>query len=125
MILLDSSVLIELFRKKDKKKTLFYSIYQSYTDLCISSITYYEVGIGNRKSHFDYWKKLSDKLTVMPFDKACSITAISIYTDLKSTNNMIDFADILIGATALTHNIPIATLNIKHFQRIKKLELIE
>jgi len=25
MILLDSSVLIELFRKKDKKKSLFYS----------------------------------------------------------------------------------------------------
>ena len=125
MILLDSSVLIELFRKKDKKKTLFYSISQSYSDLCISSITYYEVGIGNRKSHFDYWKKLSDKLSVIPFDKACSITAISIYTDLKSTNNMIDFADILIGATALTHNIPIATLNIKHFQRIKELELIE
>lgn len=38
---------------------------------------------------------------------------------------MIDFADILIGATALTHNIPIATLNTKHFQRIKKLEVIE
>jgi len=125
MILLDSSVLIELFRKKDKKKTLFYNISQSYSELCISSITYYEVGIGNRKSHFDYWKKLSDKLSVIPFDKACSITAISIYTDLKSTNNMIDFADILIGATALTHNIPIATLNTKHFQRIKKLELIE
>jgi predicted nucleic acid-binding protein len=125
MILLDSSVVIELFRKKDKKKTLFYSISQSYSDLCISSITYYEVGIGNRKSHFNYWKKLSDKLTVIPFDKACSITAISIYTDLKSTNKMIDFADILIGATALTHNIPIATLNTKHFQRINKLELIE
>ncbi len=26
MILLDSSILIELFRKKDKEKTLFYSL---------------------------------------------------------------------------------------------------
>lgn len=55
MILLDSSVLIEVFRKKDKKNTLFYHVAQSYSDLCISSITYYEVGIGNRKSHFEYW----------------------------------------------------------------------
>lgn len=37
---------------------------------------------------------------------------------------MIDLADILIGATALTHDIPLATLNIKHFERIKGLEII-
>jgi predicted nucleic acid-binding protein len=37
---------------------------------------------------------------------------------------MIDLADILIGATALTHDIPLATLNRKHFERIKGLEII-
>jgi tRNA(fMet)-specific endonuclease VapC len=37
---------------------------------------------------------------------------------------MIDLADILIGATALTHDIPLATLNTKHFERIKGLEII-
>jgi len=64
MILLDSSILIELFRKKDKEKTIFYSLSQSYSDLCISSITYYEIGVGNRvdgsaskhlrSAHLDY-----------------------------------------------------------------------
>jgi tRNA(fMet)-specific endonuclease VapC len=38
---------------------------------------------------------------------------------------MIDLADILIGVTALTHNIPIATLNDKHFTRINGLEIIK
>ena len=38
---------------------------------------------------------------------------------------MIDLADILIGATALTYNIPIATLNGKHFNRIKGLEIMK
>jgi predicted nucleic acid-binding protein len=38
---------------------------------------------------------------------------------------MIDLADLLVGSTALTHNIPVATLNKKHFERIKKLTLIE
>ncbi len=38
---------------------------------------------------------------------------------------MIDLADILIGSTALSHNIPIATLNSKHFERIKNLEIIK
>lgn len=54
MILLDSSILIELFRKKDKKKTTFYRLSEEYNELFISSITYYEIGVGNRKSHYDY-----------------------------------------------------------------------
>ena len=123
MILLDTSVLIELFRKKDKKRTLFYTLSQSDTNLCISSITYYEIGIGNRKSHLEYWESLTENLTVIPFDKACSDSAIEIYLDLLRKNKMIDLADLLIGATALTHNIPIATLNIKHFERITGLEI--
>jgi tRNA(fMet)-specific endonuclease VapC len=124
MILLDSSILIELFRKKDKEKTLFYSLARTYKTLCISSITHYEIGIGNRKSHSDYWEKLSENLQILPFDKECSDNAITIYLDLLKANKMIDLADILIGATALTHNIPIATLNDKHFSRINGLEII-
>ena len=40
-------------------------------------------------------------------------------------NKMIDLADILIGATAVTNNIPIATFNVKHFERIKALEILK
>ena len=125
MILLDSSILIELFRKKEKDKTLFYSLSQTYTDLCISSITHYEIGVGNRKSHSDYWNLLSENLRVIPFDKACSNSAVSIYIDLLKANKMIDLADILIGATAVSYKIPIATLNTKHFDRIEGLEIIK
>jgi len=125
MILLDSSILIELFRKKDKEKTLFYSLSQTYTDLCISSITHYEIGVGNRKSHSDYWNLLSENLIVIPFDKACSNSAVTIYIDLLKANKMIDLADILIGATAVSYKIPIATLNTKHFDRIEGLEIIK
>ena len=125
MILLDSSILIELFRKKDKEKTLFYSLAKTYKILCISSITFYEIGIGNRDSHSDYWEKLCENLRILPFDKECSDNAITIYLDLLKANKMIDLADILIGATALTHNMPIATLNDKHFNRIKGLEIIK
>jgi len=63
-------------------------------------------------------------LTVIPFDKYCSSTAIDIYIELKNKNKMIDIADIWIAATAKTHNIKIATLNHKHFSRISGLEII-
>ena len=124
MILLDSSILIELFRKKNKEKTLFYSLSKTYSDFCISSVTNYEIGIGNRKLHSEYWIELSNNLLILPFDKECSDIAVSVYLDLLKVNKIIDLADILIGATALTHNIPIATLNEKHFNRIKGLEII-
>jgi methylmalonyl-CoA mutase cobalamin-binding domain/chain len=90
MILLDSSILIELFRKKDKTQTLFYKLAQNSTDLCISSITHYEIGIGNRKSHNEYWESLCKNLRVIPFDKACSETAVTIYLELLKANKMID-----------------------------------
>ena len=125
MILLDSSILIEMFRKKDKEKTLFYSLSQTSDDLCISSITHYEIGIGNRKAHADYWELLSENLRVISFDKACSNCAVTIYLDLLNANKMIDLADILIGATAVAYNIPIATLNVKHFERIEGLKIIK
>jgi len=123
MIILDSSILIEMFRKKDKEKTLFYELSHTYDELCISSITHYEIGIGNRKSHADYWELLSENLKIIPFDKACSNSAIKIYMELLKANKMIDLADILIGATAMTYRITIATLNIKHFDRIEGLDI--
>ena len=124
-VLLDSSVLIEMFRKKDKEKTLFFNLSLSYRDLCISSITYYEIGIGNRRSHTDYWELLSENLNLIPLDKVCSTSAVKIYLDLLKRNKMIDLADILIGATAIANNIPIATLNVKHFERIDGLEILK
>jgi len=68
---------------------------------------------------------LCENIRVIPFDKACSNSAITIYTELLKANKIIDLADILIGATAVTYAIPIATLNMKHFERIKGLEIIK
>ena len=82
MILLDSSVIIELFRKKDKKKTMFYDLSQSHPDICISAITFYEIGIGNRNAHVEFWSAFTENLSVLPFDKACSLFAVEIYSDL-------------------------------------------
>jgi len=46
------------------------------------------------------------------------------------TSILIDFyrkkvPDILIAGTAMSHNLPLATLNRKHFERIKDLQLVD
>ncbi|MGY6742069.1 MAG: type II toxin-antitoxin system VapC family toxin [Cecembia sp.] len=124
MILLDSSVLIDLFRKKDKTKSYFFNLLSVENDFAISTVTQYEIGIGNKVSTSDFWNELNDRLTILSFDQSCSIEAIEIYATLKRKNKLIDLADLLIGATAKSHNIPLATLNKKHFQRIDGLVLI-
>jgi len=124
MILLDSSVLIDLFRKKDKQKSFFFNLLNREENFAISSITHYEIGIGNKKSNSGYWNDFYGNLTVIPFDESCSETAIEIYLDLKKRNKLIDLADLLIGATSVTHGLTLATLNKKHFERIVSIELI-
>ena len=125
MILLDSSVIIEMFRKKDKQQCFFYQLSQTNEDFAISAITHYEIFCGSDASQDLYWKDFLRIIPVLPFDTGSSKEAVSIYKELKRSNKMIDLADLLIAATAKSHKIPLATINIKHFSRVKGLKLLK
>jgi len=60
----------------------------------------------------------------LPFDTRVAKRAVSIYKQLKQQNKLIDIPDIMIAGTAQQNNMPLATLNRKHFERIKDLEII-
>ena len=51
-------------------------------------------------------------------------TARSVYRQLKRENKMIDISDILIASTAMANDLPLATLNRDHFERIRGLRLV-
>ena len=57
-------------------------------------------------------------------DSNCIQQAVSIHKALKRKNKMIEIPDLLIAATALTHQLPIATINKKHFERVEGLLII-
>lgn len=123
MILLDSSVLIELFRTQDKDKTLFYKLASTENDFAISIITHYEILAGSTDNQDTFWKEFLNTVQIFDFDLQSSEKAVKIYKYLKKVNKMIDLADILIAATAISNDIPIATLNLNHFERIKELKI--
>ncbi|MCF0074640.1 type II toxin-antitoxin system VapC family toxin [Dyadobacter sp. CY261] len=50
--------------------------------------------------------------------------AVAIGIVLKKRGKLIGMADVFIAATAVHHGLPLATLNIKHFERIETLELL-
>ena len=63
-------------------------------------------------------------LEVLDFDREQSKVASNIFRSLKSKNKLIEFRDIFIASCAITSNIPLATLNTKHFKRIDGLILL-
>lgn len=124
MLLLDTTVLIEYFRKQKKEKTFFFQLAGKYSNLAISSITKYEIMVGNSPKQEAFWKALLANLTVIDFgDKEADETAL-ICKDLRKKNKIIGFADMAIGATAKVNDWELATINVKHFNRIEGLKLV-
>ena len=125
MILLDTSVLIEMFRAKDKTATFFYRLSNDNNDFAVSILTHYEIFRGSNSVQDFFWTNFLKNVSVIPFDLISSNEAIGIYKLLKKQNQIIDLADLLIAATAIAHNLCLATLNLKHFCKIPNLHILK
>ena len=62
---------------------------------------------------------------MLPFNQNAAQVAVQINNDLKKKSQQIAIADLFIAATAIENNIPFATLNRKHFDRIDQLQIVE
>jgi len=122
-VLIDTSIFIEYFRKENKQKTLLYRLTKEGYVFITSSVCYFEYMSGSKNREFD--KLLFENVEVLSFDKNQAYIASRIYQDLKKKNNLIEFRDILISSSAIVEEIPLATLNRKHFERIEALSLLE
>ncbi len=125
MICLDTSILIDFFRKTKKENSAFYRISSQYTLFAVSVITEYEIFTGATPDQLLFWEAFFDKVVILLFDSQANIHAVAIYKDLKTKRKLIEIPDMLIAATAISHKLPLATLNKKHFERIKQLSLLE
>ncbi len=124
-MVVDTGIFIEYLRAKIKSKTILQHLPDN-TDLYISSVTLYELYMGatNPQKWVDV-KTLTDDIPVLPFTKTISEKAAIIYQDLRKKNTIIEFRDIFIAATAMTHGLPVLTKNKKHFTRVSGLKLQE
>lgn len=64
-------------------------------------------------------------MIVLSFDAATAKTAVDINNGLKRKRKQIDIADLFIASTAIIYQLPFATLNKKHFDRIDELKMVE
>lgn len=122
-MVIDTSIIIDYIRKRNKEKTLLYNT-RNDIELCISAITVFELKIGAlneiRRLEID---DLINDFKILDFDNLVALKSVEIYKNLKAKNQLIDFRDLFIGGTCLKFNLPLLTINKKHFERIEGLSL--
>ena len=125
IVLVDTSILIDFYRKTDKTNSVWVGLIRAGYDCSISAITKYEIYSGATPSQLGFWNKILLAITIIPFDEETVNTAVDINAKLKRKRKQLDLADLFIAATAVARNLPIATLNRKHFGRVDGLTIIE
>jgi predicted nucleic acid-binding protein len=125
MILIDTSILIDYFRKQNKEKTILYHLFSKEEDLAISVITKYELMFGSNQQQDLFWIALLQKVHIISLDESIIDENVRIKKELKTKNQEIGLADMLIAATAKFHQFKLATLNINHFKRVNQLQILE
>jgi tRNA(fMet)-specific endonuclease VapC len=125
LILLDTSILIDYFRKPNKKKTILVELINKGYTFSISTITKFEIYTGATENQLEFWNTLFKNFKIFSFDEKSADIASKLNTELKKKRKQIDIADLFIASIAIAQKIPIATSNKKHFERIDGITIID
>ncbi len=125
--LLDTNICIYIINKRPE------SVYKKFKkvnleNICISSITDFELRYGVEKSqklekNFQILEEFLGYLNILPFDTSDSIIAAAIRNRLEKKGKMIGPYDILIASQAISRDLVLVTNNEKEFKRIKELKI--
>lgn len=91
--------------------------------MAVSVITQFEVYVGSKSENRAFWNKLFNSINILPLESPIINTALITNETFKKRNKQIEFPDLLIASPAVFHQIPLITLNQKHFNRIDDLVL--
>ncbi len=121
-ILLDTSIIIDFLRRKDKGHSLFYAFAKVNTQFYTSIITHSELYAGksvwtDTQAPKDL-ESIFSGIELLPLQEKVSKKA----GEIKATTGL-DLIDSIIAATAITASLPLLTLNIKDFRKVKELIL--
>ena len=123
-IMIDSTILIDYFRKTDKSKSKLVELSMNYDKIYISTVTEFEVINGASLTQLDFWNNMLKGFAILDFDSKAARQAAIIVQQLKTKRKSIDKPDLFIAATAVSHSLTLDTANKKHFEFIDSLSLL-
>lgn len=124
IICLDTSILIDYFRKKNKETTSFYKLSEFNYSFTVTSITTFEIYRGITPLQKPFWDTLFQQTEIIPFNEQASKIAASLLQRLNLKNNQMALPDLFIAPIVIQKNMKLATLNRKHFEKVVELELL-
>ena len=124
VILVDTSILIDYYRKTDKNNSIWLGLVRSGYEFAISVVTKYEIYSGASINQLEFWDTIMNSIHILPLDEHAINTAVRLNAELKRKRKQIDIADLFIAATSISNNLEMATLNRKHFERIDDLKVL-
>ncbi|OGG03855.1 hypothetical protein A2W14_04920 [Candidatus Gottesmanbacteria bacterium RBG_16_37_8] len=122
-LLLDTSIIIDFLRHKDKEETHLYKL--SEEDLYMSIITHTELYAGKsvweKKTARKELEELFSGIDILPLNQEISILAGQI----KAFHQNLTLLDCLIAATAVYFKLDLVTFNTKDFGVLKEVRLFK
>ena len=113
----DSCVLIEYFRAKDKPATWLARLVRKGWQMNLSGIVLFEVLSGANGKQRGFWKEFLHGAIRLPFDERTVEIAADLFRTLRQKNVRLESSDLFIAATTIANDLPLATLNRKHFEQ--------
>ncbi len=124
--LADTDLLIGYLRENSQAKEF---VTKNSEELALTTLTLFELIEGVFRAKKDQEKlflkvlSLAKKLSILKFDEISSIQAGRISADLYNKGEPIGTVDTLIAGVAISRNLTLVTMNIKHFSKIKDLKI--
>ena len=111
--LLDSDIIIWVLRRQQKTLELVREISRAGVPAC-SPLSVIEILIGARPEEEEETRKLLQAFQLIPVDWAIAARAAE-YIQIYQGKDDPDFADAIIAATAVVHELTLVTYNRKHY----------
>jgi predicted nucleic acid-binding protein len=127
--ILDTNVLSELVKKRPSSAVLerMGSLAReqlSTSSICVTELRY---GAARHPQGGALWARIAGEvlggLRILPVAQEEAERAGDLLAALDSRGMPIGIEDVLIGATALVHDLVVATRNVRHFDRIEGLDV--
>ena len=113
-IVIDTDVLIEYLRDNEKIVKKFNEVYKKEKKLCFTPITRAEIVAGLRRGEEGITSKLFGLMECLKIDDAIGHKAGEYMKSFRASHST-EIADALIAATAHLADLPLWTLNKKHY----------
>lgn len=127
--LLDTNVLSETMRKRPAPAVLARLREVPGAQCLTSTICVMELRYGalRHRQSASLWQRIDreilGRVRVIPFGSRVSLRAGAVLAELDSAGTPVGVEDVMIGATALEHELVIVTRNVRHFDRIRGLRV--